>query len=216
LTHRIENVTARSAPPALWPYATPGILDHLFDRLPGIPMTERETRVLMLCQLQLPREGVIWDIGAGTGTISVEAALLCPACQVVAIERDEEVAGLIRRNCDRFGVTNVTIVEGTAPDCLADLAVDLGQAPDRVIVEGSQSIKDTLHQVWAYLKPQGRIVATTASLEGLYGISEALSELQARNINVVQSAVNRLVQRGTRQRLSAADPIFILSGEKLE
>ncbi len=205
-------MTARSTQPALWPYATPGILDSLFDRLPGIPMTERETRVLMLCQLQLPREGVIWDIGAGTGTISVEAALLCPACRIVAIERDEEVAGLIRRNCDRFGVTNVTIVEGTAPDCLADLT----EAPDRAIIEGSQSIKNTLHWVWDRLKPNGRVVATTASLEGLYGISEALSELQARQVTVVQSAVNRLVQRGTRQRLSAADPIFILSGEKIE
>lgn len=205
-------MTVRPDKPALWPYATPGIVDSLFDRLPGIPMTERETRVLLLSQLQLPREGVLWDIGAGTGTITVEAALLCPASRILAIERDEEVAGLIRRNCDRFGVTNVTIVEGNAPDCLANLA----EAPDRVIIEGSQSIKDTLHCVWTCLKPKGRVVATTASLEGLYGISEALAELQARNINVVQSAVNRLVQHGTRQRLSAADPIFILSGEKLE
>jgi cobalt-precorrin-6B (C15)-methyltransferase len=204
-------VTARPTT-ALWPYATPGITDHLFDRLPGIPMTERETRVLLLSQLQLPRDGLLWDIGAGTGTITVEAALICPAGRVVAIERDEEVVGLIRRNCDRFGVTNVAILEGNAPDCLADLT----EAPDRVIIEGSQSIKHSLHVAWERLKPQGRVVATTASLEGLYGISEALSDLQARNVNVVQSAVNRLVQRGTSQRLSAADPIFILSGEKLE
>ena len=90
-------------PSPLWPYLTPGIPDDLFDRLPGIPMSPRETRLLMLSYLRLKADTVLWDIGAGTGTVSVEAALLCPQSRVVAVERDEEVASLIRRNCDRFG-----------------------------------------------------------------------------------------------------------------
>ena len=99
----------------LWPYVTPGIADELFERLPGIPLSKREVRLILLSQLRLTHDAVLWDIGAGTGTIAVESGLLCPQGQIMAIERDEEVAQLIRRNCDRFGVENVQVVEGRAP-----------------------------------------------------------------------------------------------------
>ncbi|MCU0547709.1 MAG: precorrin-6Y C5,15-methyltransferase subunit CbiT [Leptolyngbya sp. Prado105] len=195
----------------LWSYVTPGIPDEFFENLPGIPMSQREIRLLMLCQLRLKQNSVLWDIGAGTGTIPVEAGLLCPQGKITAIERDEEVANLIRRNCDRFGVKNVEVIEGSAPDCLKTLK----QMPDRVCIEGTKSVKETLTEVWRHLKPEGRIVATAANLENLYKISESFAELQARNIEVVQSAMNRLETRGTSQSFVAADPIFVLSGEKL-
>ena len=79
--------------PNPWPYRTPGIPDREFERLPGIPLTPREVRVLFLSQLRLPARGCLWDIGAGTGTISIEAALLCPDLKIVAIERDGDVIG---------------------------------------------------------------------------------------------------------------------------
>lgn len=199
-------------PSSLWPYATPGIPDDLFDRLPGIPMSPREVRLLILSSLRLKVGSVLWDIGAGTGTISVEAGLLCPKGQIIAIERDEEVANLIRRNCDRFGVDNVEVIEGSAPDCLSTLK----QAPDRVCIEGGRSIKAILNATWQQLEPQGRIVATAATLEGLYQVSESFAELQVRQIEVVQSAVNRLEKRGLNQTFAAIDPIFVLSGEKLD
>ncbi|MGV0026197.1 precorrin-6Y C5,15-methyltransferase subunit CbiT [Phormidesmis priestleyi] len=198
-------------PSPLWPYITPGIPDDLFENLPGIPMTQREVRLLLLSQLRLKRDSILWDIGAGTGTIPVEVGLLCLSGQIIAVERDEEVANLIRHNCDRFGVKNVQVIEGTAPDCLQDLP-----QPDRVCIEGGRPIKAILKAVWQPLKPQGRIVATAASLETLYQISESFSELRARNIEVVQSAVNRLETRGTSQTFIAVDPIFVLSGEKIE
>ncbi len=199
-------------PSPLWPYVTPGIPDALFERLPGIPLSQREVRLLLIAQLRLQADSVLWDIGAGTGTISVEAGLLCPAGQIVAIERDEEVASLIRRNCERFGVKNVQILEGMAPDCL-DL---LPQPPDCVCIEGGRSLKAILQAVWLRLQPQGRIVATATNFETLYAISEGLAELQARNIEVVQSAINRLETRGNHQVFAASDPIYVLSGEKLE
>ncbi|MBD2074817.1 precorrin-6Y C5,15-methyltransferase subunit CbiT [Phormidium sp. FACHB-592] len=199
-------------PSPLWPYATPGIPDDLFERLPGIPMSPREVRLLILSSLRLKVDSVLWDIGAGTGTISVEAGLLCPKGQIIAIERDEEVANLIRRNCDRFGVGNVEVIEGSAPDCLSTLK----QAPDRVCIEGGRSIKAILNATWQQLEPQGRIVATAATLEGLYQVSESFAELQVRQIEVVQSAVNRLEKRGLNQTFASIDPIFVLSGEKLD
>ncbi len=196
----------------LWPYITPGIPDDLFERLPGIPLSKREVRLLILSHLRLKPDSVVWDIGAGTGTIPVEAGLLCPKGRIIAVERDEEVASLIQRNCERFGVSNVQIITGSAPECLKDLP----ETPQRVCIEGGRPIKAILQEVWRYLHPNGRIVATAGTLESLYAISAHFSELQLRNIEVVQCGVNRLETRGTHQVFAAVDPIFILSGEKLD
>ncbi|MCM1984166.1 precorrin-6Y C5,15-methyltransferase subunit CbiT [Lyngbya confervoides] len=196
----------------IWPYASPGIPDQLFERLPGIPLTTRETRLLILSQLRLDPQSIIWDIGAGTGTIPVEVGRLCPQSHIVAIERDEEVAALIQKNCDRFQVSNVEVIGASAPQCLAQLKAP----PHRVCIEGGRSFKEMMTEVWRFLRPGGRVVATASSLEHLYNISETFAQLQARNIEVVQSVINRLENRGIRQTFSAVDPIFILSGEKME
>lgn len=199
-------------PSQLWPYITPGIPDDLFERLPGIPLSKREVRLLIISALRLQSDSWFWDIGAGTGTIPVETGLLCPQGRIIAVERDGDVASLIRRNCDRFSIQNVEVVEGSAPDCLKDLPWQ----PHRVCIEGGRPIKEILKNVWYYLQPQGRVVATAGNLETLYALSEGFAELQARNIEVVQAAINRLETRGTHQIFAAADPIFILSGEKLD
>jgi cobalt-precorrin-6B (C15)-methyltransferase len=199
-------------PSQLWPYITPGIPDELFEHLPGIPLSQREIRLLLLAQLRLKSDSVLWDIGAGTGTISVEAGLLCPKGRIIAVERDEEVANLIRRNCDRFELENVEVIEGSAPECLDSLQ----EMPHRVCVEGGRQIGEILQAVWRYLPNSGRVVATAANLENLYAISQSFAQLQARNVEVVQSAVNRLSMRGFSQTFTSQDPIFILSGEKLD
>jgi len=199
-------------PSQLWPYITPGIPDEFFESLPGIPLSQREIRLLLIAQLRLYPNSVLWDIGAGTGTIPVEVGLLCPQGHIIAVERDEEVANLIRRNCDRFEVKNVEVIEGSAPECLHNIK----EKPDRVCIEGGRFIQEILQAVWNYLPPSGRVVATAASLETLYAISQSFSVLQARNVEVVQSAINRLEIRGFSQTFAAVDPIFILSGEKLD
>ena len=196
----------------LWPYVTPGIPDDLFERLPGIPLSKREVRLLLVSLMRLQPNSIVWDIGAGTGTIPVETGLLCPQGRIIAIERDEDVANLIRLNCERFEVKNVDVIEGSAPDCLHQIS----HLPHRVCLEGGRPIKAILNEVWKYLQPHGRIVATAANLETLYSISEGFSELQVRNVEVVQSAMNRLEKRGNHQTFEAVNPMFILSGEKLD
>lgn len=197
---------------SLWSYVTPGIPDDLFERLPGIPLSQREVRLILISHLRLKADSLLWDIGAGTGTIPVEVGLLCPQGRVIAIERDEEVASLIRRNCDRFNVHNVEVIEGNAPDCLQNLV----DPPDCVCIEGGRPMKDIIREVWQRLLTHGRIVATAYSLENLYVISESFAELQVRNIEIVQSAVNRLERQGNQQTFAATDPMFVLSGEKLD
>ncbi|MFN9647455.1 MAG: precorrin-6Y C5,15-methyltransferase subunit CbiT, partial [Pseudanabaena sp.] len=155
----------------IWSYVTPGIPDELFERLPGIPMSKCETRLLILGQLRLKVDSILWDIGAGTGTIPVEIGLLCPKGKIVAIERDEDVAGLIATNCKKFDVNNVEIRVGSAPECLTDLTV----APDRICIEGGRSVSEILEYGWERLQFDGRAIATTNSLEGLYAISESFA-----------------------------------------
>ncbi|MDB9528908.1 precorrin-6Y C5,15-methyltransferase subunit CbiT [Oscillatoria sp. CS-180] len=196
----------------LWPYATPGIPDHFFEQLPGIPISKREVRLLIVGALRLQPNAQLWDIGAGTGTLVVEAALLCPQGRMIAVERDTEVANLIRHNCDRFELANVDVVEGVAPDCLAELPSN----PDCILVEGGKSIKDIVKVAWNYLASGGRLVVTTGTLETLYSVSEAFAELCVRNVEIAQPVINRLETRGHQQVFKAINPIFILSGEKVD
>jgi cobalt-precorrin-6B (C15)-methyltransferase len=196
----------------LWPYITPGIPDHLFEQLPGIPMSKREVRILLLGYLRLKVNSVLWDIGAGTGTISVEAGLLCHQGKVISVERDEEVANLIQTNCDRFGLSNVEVVVGSAPDCFKRLP----HQPDCILIEGGRSLEAILTGAWQHLPIDGHVVVTATNFESLYAISETFSKLQVRNIEVAQPTINRLETRGNQQILKAMNPIFILSGDKLE
>ncbi len=195
-----------------WPFRTPGIPDSAFDRIPGIPLSPREVRVLILSQLRLGPQDCLWDIGAGTGTIAVEASLLCPEGRVLAVERDEEVVELIHRNCTKFGVTTVQTIQGTAPECLAHLE----SPPDRICVEGGFPLQPILETSWTYLRTGGRLVATATSLDQLYDLSAALATVRARQVEVIQSAVNRVESRGKQQKFISLDPIFVLSGEKLD
>jgi len=195
----------------MWEYQTPGIPDKLFERLPGIPLTKREARLLIISALRMKPQSVLWDIGAGTGTISIEIALLCPEATVIAVERDVDVANLVRANSERFQTKNITVFEGNAPECFAAIATK----PDRICLGGGKPIKTLLHEAWDILPPGGRAVALATNLEQLYKLSEGFSELQARNVEVVQAAINRLETQGMRQIFAAVDPMFILSGEKI-
>jgi cobalt-precorrin-6B (C15)-methyltransferase len=167
---------------------------------------------MILAQLQLRAESRLWDIGAGTGTIAVESALLCPAGRVVAFERDPDVVALIETNCQRFELDNVEVIEGNAPDCLRDRS----DQPTRICVESSRAIGSILDAAWDHLSDDGRIVATANNLEALYTISEGFARLQVRQVDIVQAAINRLERRSTHQALAAIDPLFIVSGTKLD
>jgi len=195
----------------LWPYATPGIPDSLFQQLPGIPLTKKEVRLLVIGVLRLKPDAHLWDIGAGTGTISIEAALLCPKGKVTAVERDDEVANLIKTNCDRFSVTNVDVISGSAPECLNHIK----GTPSCILIEGAP-LQTTLETAWEKLAITGRIVVTANNLETLYTASDTFSRLHLRNIEVAQPAINRLETRGNRQIFRSVDPIFVISGDKLE
>ncbi|MBD2576650.1 precorrin-6y C5,15-methyltransferase (decarboxylating) subunit CbiE [Oscillatoria sp. FACHB-1406] len=149
-----------------------GLPDSLFYSFPDRPglMTKREVRLTILGELALQPGQIVWDIGAGTGSVSVEIARLCPDSQVYAIEKTAIGCTLIEQNRDRFAVPNLFPVRGQAPDILASLP-----APDRVFIGGSSgNLRAILEVCRVQLAPDGVLVAAFATVEHLSTCLEVL------------------------------------------
>ncbi|WP_439626392.1 precorrin-6y C5,15-methyltransferase (decarboxylating) subunit CbiE [Shinella sp.] len=137
---------------------TPGLDDGLFEHDGQI--TKREVRALTLSALAPKRGELLWDIGAGSGSIGIEWMLADPSLRAIAIEGHAERAARIRRNAKNFGVPGLAVVEGTAPEALAGLA-----APDAVFMGGGGSEAGVMAAALAGLKPGGRLVANAVTTE---------------------------------------------------
>ncbi|MEJ2122471.1 MAG: precorrin-6y C5,15-methyltransferase (decarboxylating) subunit CbiE [Alphaproteobacteria bacterium] len=145
-----------------------------YSRAAGLPddafvndgqLTKREVRAATLAMLApLPGE-LLWDVGAGCGSVAIEWLRAHRSCHAVAIERDEKRIGYIRQNAGALGVPQLEIVEGDAPDALADLP-----APDAVFVGGGVSADGMLDTCWSALKSGGRLVANVISVEGEHAL----------------------------------------------
>lgn len=161
-------------------------------------ITKAEVRAVALGKLALPRSGVLWDVGAGSGSVAIECARLVPGLHVIAIERAVEDAERIRANAEQHGV-RVEVIEGEAPDALAAL-----RAPDRVFIGGGGL--DVLDFVLGRLRPNGVVVANYAVVDRAVTAGERLG-------NVVQVSVSRGVATGSiGMRLRAENPVFVCWG----
>ena len=196
--------------PIRWEFVTPGLPDALFVDAPGFSPTPLELRVMLLVHLRPRADSLVWDIGGGTGALALEIARLLPAGAVHTLERDPEAIDLLERNRQRFGITNLHIHAGRAPDHLAALPPH----PDRVLLEVGRPLGDVLRVVWEALRASGRLVISTASLEGLVDATDTLSQLGARDVQVVQATVHRMQRRGSQAKLAAAEPLFMIAAER--
>ena len=176
-----------------------GVDESTFAHRAGL-ITKAEVRAVVLGKLDLPTDGVLWDVGAGSGSVAIEAARLCPGLRVLAVERDPEACARIRANA---AGTAVSVIEGTAPGALADL-----QPPHRVFVGGGGL--EVLDAALARLRPGGVAVATFAVMASAVAAAERLGSL-------VQLQVNRATGIGPdgRFRLQAENPVFVAWGRAL-
>ena len=173
-----------------------------------VPMTKREIRTLTLAAAQLASDSVAVDVGAGTGSISVEAALIARRGKIFAVERNSEAVELIRRNAEKFSV-DVEIIHATAPDGL-----DALPALDAAIVGGSGgNLEKILDALLGKLKVGGRIVLNAITLQTT---AAALEYFRARKIScdASQIQITRLERVGRYDMAHALNPVTIIAAEK--
>ena len=183
----------------------PTLRDDDFLRA-DVPMTKEEIRKLAVCRLKLAPGDVLYDIGAGTGSIALQAAALSPEIRVYAIERRDDAAELTRRNAEKLGLRNVVVVQAEAPDGL-----DALPKPDAVFIGGSGG---RLEEILSWLRaanPHARVVATAITLESVAAITELAKRDSFKDFDASQIAVSRLRRVGEYNMFQANNPVFLFS-----
>ena len=183
---------------------TPGMNDETFVR-GKVPMTKEEIRILSVAKLQLTEDAVVYDVGAGTGSVSAECARLCTSGCVYAIERNPEGIALIRENAKQLKLSNLIPVEGMAPDEMEDLPT-----PTHAFIGGSAGNMGKIIDVLRAKNPDIRIVINTIALES---ISEVLGILKEREIDadIVQICASRSRTLGRYHMMTGQNPVYIIS-----
>ncbi len=195
----------------LWPYRTPGIPDDLFLRDESIPITKEEVRVIALSKARLKEGYRVIDVGSGTGSISIEAAIQVGGTgRVYAIDRDANAIALLRENARRFSITTIEMVQGDAMDVLPSMP-----EVDAVFVGGTGGkMYDIVRLACTRLRSKGRIVVDTIMVESMSSALNAMYDLGLEDVDVTQVIVakGRRISIGTM--LIARNPVLIISAEK--
>ena len=188
------------------PRRAPGLPDEAFER-GDVPMTKQEVRAAVLAKLAVRPEDILWDVGAGTGSVSVELALAAPRGRVYAVECRPEGCALIKANREKFRTRNLVLVEGLAPAALADLP-----APDAVFIGGSKGSLAAIVDAALDKNPDARICVSAIALESLSAAVAALTA-KGRTVQVSQIAVSRAKAVGGLHLMMAQNPIYLITGE---
>lgn len=188
------------------PRRVPGLPDEAFER-GDVPMTKQEVRAAVLAKLAVRPEDILWDVGAGTGSVSVELALAAPRGRVYAVECRPEGCALIKANREKFRTRNLVLVEGLAPDALSDLP-----APDAVFIGGSKGSLAAIVDAALDKNSDARICVSAIALETLSAAVAALTA-KGRTVQVSQIAVSRAKAVGGLHLMMAQNPIYLITGE---
>ncbi|MDO8445309.1 MAG: precorrin-6y C5,15-methyltransferase (decarboxylating) subunit CbiE [Deltaproteobacteria bacterium] len=185
-----------------------GLPDSDFTHSKGL-ITKQEIRAVTLAKLGLRDDSVVWDIGAGSGSVGIEAARLARNGKVFAIEKEPERVANIRENLKKFEVNNLYVFEGKAPQGLESFA-----DPDAVFIGGSGgNISDILDVVKRRLRPSGRIVINAITLETLHEATTGLKE-RGFDVDVVSLNIARSKDLVGMKMFEAENPVFIIIGSK--
>ena len=197
--------SASRAASSRWPYASSGIPDELFIR-GDVPMTKQEVRAVALAKLRLTATDTVWDVGAGTGSVSIEAALVARVGSVWAVERNAAGVRLIRENADAFGCGNVHAVPGVAPEALAKLPV-----PDAVFVGGSAGELPSIVEAALEKNSQVRLCVPCVTVETLTEACALLSGSRFKGFEACQVSAARAEAVGSHHLMKAQNPVFLVS-----
>lgn len=184
---------------------TPHISDKAFFR-DQIPMTKEEVRHLSVCKLELKEGAVVYDIGSGTGSVSVEIGNMSEQIKVYAIEANPKAVELTRKNIEKFGLKNIQLIEGCAPKVLQDL-----ENPTHVFIGGS---KGEMRGILEELIDRGtkiRVVMNFISIEAFFEMRQIMGHRKIKNYQLLQVGIQKAETVGEYHLLKANNPVFICS-----
>jgi len=195
----------------MWNFKTPGIPDELFERTEKVPITKEEVRVIQISKARLRPGQLVYDVGCGSGSISVEAAIQVESSgKVIAIDYDKNAIELTKKNVEKFGLSNVSLIHGNAKEKITEL-----EPADAIFVGGTG--KDTAEIVelcQGKLKEGGRIVIGTILIETLYTVLQILDKLQFDSVDITQVTISKSRKTSTGTMMLARNPVTIISATK--
>ena len=185
--------------------AVHGISDGEFLRGKA-PMTKEEVRTVSLSKLRLSEDSVCYDVGAGTGSVSVEMALRAWMGQVYAIEKKEDALALLKENKKKFAVDNLAIIPGVAPEAMTELP-----APTHAFIGGSSGNMQDIINLLLEKNPKVRIVINCITLETVTEAMNAIRDFGLEDVDIVQLAAARSKSIGRYHMMMGENPIYIIS-----
>ena len=187
-----------------------GLPDEAFLRNAGdkpvVPMTKSEVRAVVMSKLRLLPDSLCWDVGAGTGSVSVEMALAAPKGKVFAIEKKADAVALLRKNVSSFGLANIEIVEGSAPAACADLP-----APTHAFIGGSSGNVRDIIALLLEKNPKVTVVATAISIETVAELNACMKGFGFTKAEVVCLNVARAKTAGDYNLMTSQNPVYVFT-----
>lgn len=196
----------------MWQHRTPGIPDELFDRVEAVPITKEEVRVIQVSKARLSSGQVVYDVGCGSGSISIEAALqIGPSGKVFSIDIDPNAVDLTKKNLEKFHVSNVSVILGNATQKIGELPV-----ADAIFIGGTGGeTADIIKLCESKLKQGGRIVIGTILVETLYSVLNTIEKLQFSSVDIIQVTISKSKKTSTGTMFLARNPVTIISATKI-
>lgn len=196
----------------MWKHRTPGIPDELFERVEEVPITKEEVRVIQISKARLSQGQIVYDVGCGSGSISVEASYqVGSAGKIFSIDIDPKAVELTKKNLSKFEISNVSVILGNALDKISELPL-----ADAIFVGGTGGeTSEIIKKCEQKLKAGGRIVIGTILIETLYSVLNTIEKLQFSSIDVIQVTISKSRKTSTGTMMLSRNPVTIISATKI-
>lgn len=196
----------------MWQHRTPGIPDELFDRVEDVPITKEEVRVIQVSKARLSSGQIVYDVGCGSGSISVEAAhQVGPSGKVFSIDIDQNAVDLTKKNLEKFHISNVSVILGNATQKIDELPL-----ADAIFIGGTGGeTADIVKLCEAKLKQGGRIVIGTILVETLYSVLNTIEKLKFSSVDIIQVTISKSKKTSTGTMFLARNPVTIISATRI-
>ncbi|MBS3926044.1 MAG: precorrin-6Y C5,15-methyltransferase (decarboxylating) subunit CbiT [Nitrosarchaeum sp.] len=194
----------------MWNYKTPGIPDELFERSENVPITKEEIRAVQISKARLCPGYTVYDIGCGSGSISIEAAIQVESGKVIAIDHDPNAIELTKKNMEKFGLTNISVIFGNAKEKISEL-----EQADAIFIGGTGGdTKDIVMMCQDKLKSGGRIVIGVILIETLYSVLQIIEKLKFNSVDLTQITISKSRKTSTGTMMLARNPVTVISATK--